>query len=354
MKVLYQLLAISFLLISLEVKSQELDSIFSIAGKRGFSGIVLYGKNGKIIYHKATGFRSFESKIPLLKTDISELASVSKQFTAMIIMICKEKGFLQYEDALEKYIDIPYKNITIRNLLQHTSGLPDYQDIMDKYWDKSKVAGNEDIIAYLNKYIVPVSFEPGLKYEYSNTGYVLLASIAEKLTGKSFTTLCKDWIFTPLQMKDTKIRANDEKNKEKRFAYGHLQDSLNNYINAKNFHSSDYTIWLGNRRGPGRISSTAPDLFKWDQGLYTNKIISQSALKEAFTSGTNKQGDVINYGFGWDISTNKKGEQIVSHTGSNPGYATIIIRNLTTKEVFVMLNNNDHPAAGLLTELFLK
>ena len=354
MKFSNQLLTISLLFLNFGVKSQKLDSLFKVAGENGFSGIVLHGKNGKIIYHNATGFRSFEDKKPLLKTDISELASVSKQFTAMIIMICKRKGLLQYDDLLEKYIDIPYKKITIRQLLQHTSGLPDYQDIMDKHWDKSKVAGNEDIIAYLNKYIVPVSFEPGLKYEYSNTGYVLLASIAEKVTGKPFTTMCKDWIFTPLQMKDTKIRTNEEKNKEKRFAYGHMQDSLKNYINAKNFHSSDYTIWLGNRRGPGRISSTALDLFKWDQGLYTNKIISQSLLKEAFTSGTNSLGEKINYGFGWDISTNKKGEQIVSHTGSNPGYATIIVRNLSTKEVFIMLNNNDHPSGKMLTELFLK
>ena len=147
---------------------------------------------------------------------------------------------------------------------------------------------------------------------------------------------------------------NAEKNVEKRFAYGHMPDTLNNYINAKNFHSSDYTIWLGNRRGPGRISSTAIDLFKWDQGLYTNKIIGQGSLREAFVSGTTNKGEKINYGFGWDISLNKKGEQIVSHTGSNPGYATIIIRNLTTKEVFIMLNNNDHPSAALLTKLFLK
>lgn len=352
---MFKLLSLCWCLaISFNVKTQNIDSVFNLVSQKGFSGIVLYAKNGKIIFHKAAGFKSFEDKRPLLKNDISELASVSKQFTAMIIMLCKEKGLLKYDDLLEQYITIPYKNITIRQLLHHTSGLPDYQDIMDKNWDKSKVAGNEDIIDYLNKYIVPVSFQPGEKYEYSNTGYVLLASIAEKVTGKSFLTLCKEWIFNPLKMRDTKIRTNEEKNVEKRFAYGHMPDTLNNYINAKNFHSSDYTIWLGNRRGPGRISSTAIDLFKWDQGLYTNKIIGQGSLREAFVSGTTNKGEKINYGFGWDISLNKKGEQIVSHTGSNPGYATIIIRNLTTKEVFIMLNNNDHPSAALLTKLFLK
>jgi CubicO group peptidase (beta-lactamase class C family) len=272
----------------------------------------------------------------------------------MIIMMCKEKGLLNYDDKLEQYINIPYKEITIRQLLQHISGLPDYQAIMDQYWDKSKVADNTAIIDYLNKYIMPVSFLPGEKYEYSNTGYVLLASIAEKVTGQDFIKLCQEWIFTPLQMKDTNIRSNDQKSKEKRFALGHLPDSLGNLVNANKFHSSDYTIWLGNRKGPGRVSSTAMDLLKWDQALYNEKLVSNHTLTEAFTSGINNEGKDINYGFGWVVTKDKEGQKIIYHTGSNPGYATIIIRIPNTKETFIMLNNNDHKSKGKLTEIFLK
>ena len=165
-------------------QDRQFDSLLSSA--KDFSGVLLVTDKGKPIYEKAIGFREFAKNLPLKETDIFELASVSKQFTAMIIMMLKEKSLLQYDDLLEKYIEVPYKGITIRHLLTHTSGLPDYQDIMDKYWDKSKIAGNEDAIAYLNKYAPPKRFEPGTKYEYSNTGYLLLASVAEKVSGKDY------------------------------------------------------------------------------------------------------------------------------------------------------------------------
>src|SRR5829696_8065295 len=117
---------------------QKFDSLFG--AQKNFSGVVLVAENAKHVYHKAFGYREFEKQIPLKTSDIFELASVSKQFTAMIIMMLKEKGMLNYDDSVSKYLEIPYKGITIRHLLTHTSGLPDYQDIMDKYWDKSRVA----------------------------------------------------------------------------------------------------------------------------------------------------------------------------------------------------------------------
>src|SRR5688572_15864792 len=167
-----------FLLLSLRALSQEekIDSL--LIAEKDFSGVILIAENGNPIYHKAFGYREFADHIPLQKKDIFELASVTKQFTAMVIMMLKEKGKLNYEDLVEKYLDVPYKSITIRHLLTHTSGLPDYQEIMDQHWDKSKVAGNPDIIEYLNRYKPPSLFEPGTSYQYSNTGYVLLASVA--------------------------------------------------------------------------------------------------------------------------------------------------------------------------------
>jgi CubicO group peptidase (beta-lactamase class C family) len=169
-----------FLLVTSNVFSQQekLDSLF--AAQKDFSGVVLIAEKGKPVYYKAFGYREFETQIPLQKTDIFELASVSKQFTAMIIMMLKEKGMLNYDDSVSKYLEIPYKGITIRNLLTHTSGLPDYQDIMDKYWDKTRVAGNPDCIEYLNKYAPPKHFEPGEKYEYSNTGLYVAWQVLRK------------------------------------------------------------------------------------------------------------------------------------------------------------------------------
>jgi CubicO group peptidase (beta-lactamase class C family) len=337
------------LLISGNIFSQQerLDSLFAVA--KDFSGVVLIAEKGKPVYHKAFGYREFEKQIPLQTPDIFELASVSKQFTAMIIMMLKEKGLLNYEDSVSKYLEIPYKGITIRNLLTHTSGLPDYQDIMDKYWDKSKVAGNLDCIEYLNKYSPPKRFEPGEKYEYSNTGYLLLASIAEKASGKDFIELCRKWIFRKLKMKSTAIRTLEEKKATNNFAIGHIYVAeRNKYVRADSFPSSDYTIWLGNRKGPGRISSTASDLLKWDKALYTEKLIKHSTLQDAFTPMKLNDGSFSNYGFGWSLRTDPVLGKIVSHNGDNPGYKTQIIRYIDKKKTIILLNNNAHQNFGAI------
>lgn len=328
-------------------QEKQLDSLLGPATR--FSGVLLIADKGKPVYYKAAGYREFAAKIPLKKTDIFEMASVSKQFTAMIIMMLKEKGLLDYDDLLEKYIGVPYKGITLRHLLTHTSGLPDYQDIMDKHWDKSKVAGNEDCIAYLNTYAPPKLFEPGAKYEYSNTGYLLLASVAEKASGRDFIALCREWIFRPLKMKDTDIRTLAEKAATKNFALGHIYvKARDTYVRADSFPSSDYTIWLGNRKGPGRISSTAADLLKWDQALYTEKLVKGSTLAEAFQPMKLNDGTFSNYGFGWMLQNDSLRGRIVMHTGDNPGYKTQIIRYLDQRKTIIGLNNNAHAGFGAL------
>jgi CubicO group peptidase (beta-lactamase class C family) len=305
--------------------------------------VVLVADNGKPVYHKALGYREFEKNIPLQTSDIFELASVSKQFTAMIIMMLKEKGKLKYDDLMEKYIDVPYKEITIRHLLTHTSGLPDYQDVMDKYWDKTKVAGNEDCVAFLKKYTPPKLFEPGEKYTYSNTGYMLLASIAEKASGNDFIELCRKWIFKPLKMKSTDIRTLEEKKATTNFAMGHIYvKERDRYLRADSFPSSDYTIWLGNRKGPGRISSTAADLLKWDQALYTERLVKQGTLEEAFSTMKLNNGLHSVYGFGWSILVGSAHGKVVRHAGSNPGYSTMIVRFIDQKKTIILLNNNEH------------
>ncbi len=330
---------------------KKIDSLFSAQKDpiaTGFSGVVLVAENGKPIYQKVFGYRDFANQTLLQISDIFEMASVSKQFTAMIIMMLKEKGKLNYDDLVEKYLSIPYKGITIRHLLTHTSGLPDYQDIMDKYWDKTKVAGNEDCIAYLNKYAPPKLSEPGTKYAYSNTGYLILASLAEKASGKDFIELCRKWIFEKLKMKNTNIRTLEEKKATTNFAIGHIyvkeksQPSLlaGRYVRADSFPSSDYTIWLGNRKGPGRISSTAADLLIWDKALYTDKLIKQATLQEAFSPMQLKDGTFSNYGFGWMLRTDSTLGKIVYHTGDNPGYKTQIIRYMDKKKTIIILSNN--------------
>jgi len=350
MKLLIAVTLLLFPMLTCIGQERILQDALKIAESNNFSGVVLVAEDGKILLEKAIGYRSFEEKIPLQASDIFELASVSKEFTAMVIMICQEKGKLDYDDPVDKYLDIPYKGITIRHLLTHTSGLPDYQAVMDEHWDKSRVAGNQEILDYLRRYSPPVLFQPGEKYEYSNTGYVLLASIAEKATGKDFITLSRDWIFEPLGMHSTDIRSLEEKVGVTKFAAGHLKDSLGNYVNANKFHESDYTVWLGNRKGPGRVSSTAEDLLKWDQALYTKKLVSKETLQEAFSPYVLNDGTRSYYGFGWEVDPKSPFGKMVMHTGDNPGYQSIIVRFIEENKTVIVLNNNYHPDQIKLVE----
>ncbi|MEN9600032.1 MAG: hypothetical protein RL596_2353 [Bacteroidota bacterium] len=345
-KKIFALLLLIILKTTTNAQEQAIASIVdSFASKESFNGVVLIAEKGKPIYKKVIGYRTFENKAPLKEDDIFELASVSKQFTAMVIMMLQERGKLQFDDSINQYVSVPYAGITIRHLLTHTSGLPDYQAIMDQYWDKSKVAGNEDIIAYLHKYHPPSLFAPGEKYNYSNTGYVLLASIAEKASGIDFIQFCNTEIFKKLGMKSTAIRTLAEKAAVKNFAIGHMYvPERSQFIRADSFPSSNYTIWLGNRKGPGRISSTAEDLLKWDQALYTEKLVKQITLAEAFSSATLNNGKESSYGFGWDISSDKDGNKIVSHNGDNPGYKTQIVRFLNSRRTLIVLCNNAIPS----------
>ena len=339
------MLAVVLLVLVSSCKKQEaasskltpkIDSLFATA--KDFSGVVLVADSGKVLYHKAFGYRNFDAKEAMDTTSIFELASVSKQFTAMVIMMLKEEGKLRYDDPIDKYIPgLPYKDITIRHLLTHTSGLPDYQQVMDEHWDKTKVAGNPECIEYLIQYHPPIHFIPGEKYEYSNTGYMLLASIAEKASGIDFISFARTRIFVPLEMTSTDIRSQEQKTMLRNMAWGHIWvNEKNVYVRADSMIQFNYGIWLGNRKGPGRISSTTSDLLKWDQALYKNQLVSDSTLQEAFTPIKE------NYGFGWMIVNDPKFGKLVWHNGDNPGYKTKIMRFIDRHRTVIVLCNNAH------------
>ena len=270
-------------------KVQKIDSLLTNLYNTGdLNGNVLIAEKGKVIYNKSFGFSNESTKEKLNENSIFELASVSKQFTAMAIVILKEKGKLNYDEKISKYIPelSHYANITIRNLLNHTSGLPDYGALMDTTFDKTKIATNKDIISAFAKYKPAVLFEPNTKWEYSNLGYDLLASVIEKASGMSYGDYLTQAIFKPLKMENTFVYTRRYAPKKvANYAYGYVySDSLKKYVLPDDLDEFKFVVWLDGVVGEQTVNSTVVDLLKWDRALYTNKLISKKSKREIFRS----------------------------------------------------------------------
>jgi CubicO group peptidase (beta-lactamase class C family) len=319
-------------------EAEAVNTLMTNLYARGqFNGSIIVARDGKVIYRNAFGQANSESHRKFTPTTPSCLASVSKQFTSMLVMMLSEQRKINYEDPISKYIPklASVDGITVRHLLTHTSGIPDVGDLDI---DHPGLTESEVLQAVIKQHSqFP---KPGLRYQYSNTGYILLAMIVEQVTGKSFSDCLREDIFNPLGMNSTFLDDGSGHN---------LNLAATGYDQYGNIDGSppaaagfpllrhllpDYT------KGDGGIYSTVDDLLKWDEALSTNKLVRQSTLAEAFTPGKVKEG-VSTYGFGWNISRKYLlfGDKYVWHTGSTGGYRAFIGRRLGEKLTVIMLTN---------------
>lgn len=328
-----------------KTKADKLDSLFTKNYEdKIFNGNVLIAEKGKIIFQKSFGVADYETKRLLNNTTIFELASVSKQFTAMGIVLLEKQGKLKYDDPISKFIPELsfYKNITVRNLLNHTGGLPDYIGLFQKNWDKSKFATNKDIVTEFAKYKPEISFQPNEKYEYSNTGYALLGYIIEKASGKTFGDYLEANIFKPLGMKNTFVyRSRFQPKVIENYAKGFIENDFKSIISPDNLGKSYYTYYLDGMVGDGMVNSTTEDLLKWDRSLYTDKLVNEKDKAIIFQGAKLNDGKMTNYGFGWQIGENKEYGKVVAHSGSWAGYTNYIERNLSKDQTIIILQNID-------------
>jgi CubicO group peptidase (beta-lactamase class C family) len=327
-------------------KVQKLDSIFEVQYKKGkFNGNILIAEKGEAIYKRSFGLANEITKEKLTENSIFELASVSKQFTAMAIVLLQKVGKLRYDDKVSKYIPELsfYGDVSIRNLLNHTGGLPDYMGIMDTVFDKSKIATNKDLINIFAKNKPASVFAPNTKYEYSNTGNALLASVIEKVSGLSYKNYLDKAIFKPLQMTNSFVYTRRfAPRKIKNYAYGYVYiEKAKKYVLPDDYDETNMVIWLDGIVGDGTVNSTIGDLLKWDKALYTDVLINDDDRKEIFSGISLVNGKKSNYGFGWQVENNKFFGKIVNHTGGWPGYATFIERSLDSNKTIIVLQNNE-------------
>ena len=327
-----------------ERKIARIDSVLSYLHERDlYNGTVLVGEKGKVLFKKAYGITNTIDSKPLTTSSAFNLASVSKQFFTMMVMILKEQGKLQYDDKVTKYLpQFPYDKITVRHLMNHTSGLPEYFDVATNNMGLLDTLTNESLLDLLAAKKPSVVFEPGEKFEYCNTNYTTVASVIEKVSGTSCDRFFQQYIAVPLKMTNSYIYNLTMKAYPASRVFGFKIEDGKKVLN--DLMRFDGVV------GDGNVYSTVDDLYKWDQALYTEKLVKKSTFQEAITSGKLNDGKETGYGFGWFIP---KAGEIVNHTGGWVGFNTMIVRHINTNQTLVILDNSgNYRAARIVGAIF--
>jgi N-acyl-D-amino-acid deacylase len=325
---------------TVETKVDELLKEFDRPDVPGATVAVF--RDGHVMLAKGYGLANLKEHTPAGPRTDYRIASLSKQFTAMCVMLLKERGSLSYDDPVVKFLpDFPEigQRITVRQLLGHTSGLVDYEDLIAP--SQTAQLKDRDVLELLQRQ-PGTYFAPGTQYRYSNTGYALLALIVEKSSGKDFATFIKENIFLPLGMTESVAYEAGISTVPQR-AYGYRQTDAG-FVEADQSLTSAVL-------GDGGIYTSVLDYFRWDQALYGTRLVSRETLQDAFTPGRLSDGTSTGYGFGWEIE--RRGAALVHrHNGDTCGFNTAV-RRVPERQltVVVFTNRAGKQAAAIADEL---
>lgn len=291
---------------------------------------LLVVSNGVPVVRRSWGMADLENHISAEPRTNFRLASVTKQFTAAAILLLREDGKLSLDDRVRKWfpsLPAAIDSVTIQHLLTHTSGIIDYEDIIPK--GTTKQVHDADVLHLLESQD-STYFRPGSKYQYSNSGYSLLALIVERASGKKFPAFLHDRIFAPLGMNNT-------------VAY---EEGISTVSNRAFGYTRKDSAWVRRDQsltsavlGDGGIYSSIDDLTRWDAALYDSRLLSDESRRLAFSPHTDTDKPDIKYGFGWRIT----GETLW-HSGETSGFRNVIVRNPARHLTVVVLTNRDNPA----------
>ncbi|HLN52457.1 MAG TPA: serine hydrolase domain-containing protein [Lentimicrobium sp.] len=310
----------------------KIDSLVNkFSSRYRFSGNIMVAYGGSEIYSKSVGYADPLKKEPAKPETIFQLASVSKQFTAAAIMLLQSDGRLDINDSLSKYIpELPYKGVLINHLLHHISGMPNYMYLIDKYWHNEQPPDNEDAIDLMAKYKIPLFFKPGSRYDYSNTGYVLLATIVQRITGLSLNDFLQKRIFQPLGMKSTFVYSSSDSTSKRLQADG-FRATKRGYVRIRDSHHDGIV-------GDKGVCSTTADLLKWDNALYETSLFNDDLKALVFSPAVTSAGKEIPYGCGFRLK-DCNGCKVVYHNGIWEGSRTNFHRFIDSRNTIIVLNN---------------
>jgi CubicO group peptidase (beta-lactamase class C family) len=308
--------------------SNDLDSIFQKLTNTGdFSGSVLVARNGAVVLDKSYGLADRQKNIPITPQTKFPIGSITKQFTAMAVLMLQEQGKLNVQDGICNYLEKcpeAWKPVTIHQLLTHTSGIP---DPLEAFWtqDISSPAPLEQMIA--DAAAKPLEFQPGAKFSYNNTGYDLLGKIIENVSSQTYGIFLQEHIFQPLSMSNTSFDPNQH-------------DLAIGYKDQTGKIANPFNLWVA--FSAGALYSTVEDLYLWDQALYTEKLAPQKDLDTMFTPYTSlPDTGGMGYGYGWTIGTDHQ-HRFVGHEGLAYGYRSLILRYPDDHVTIIILSNQEN------------
>ena len=332
-------------------KARQIDELVSLYHKyEQFNGSVLVAENGKVIYKKGLGLANMEWNIPNEPDTKFRLGSITKQFTATLILQLVEQGKIKLDGKISDYLDAYRKDtgskITIHHLLSHTSGVPNYTALPGFFQGVSR---NPYMVAeFIKQYASgDLEFEPGTKFNYSNSGYFLLGAIIEKVTGKPYEQVLKENILEPAGMKNTGYDHYDQI----------ISKRASGYIKTPNGYQNAPYLDMSIPYAAGSLFSTVEDLYLWDQALNGDKILSAKSKEAMFTA------NLSNYGYGFvmrkiTLGPNKIVVPVIEHGGGINGFNTTIVRLVGDKRLIVLLDNTsqgrylDKIVAGITNILY--
>ena len=321
--------------------------------KGGFNGAWLYAEKGEIISKGAFGWVDAENTLPMREDSIFEMASVTKMFTATAVMLLVREGKLGLDDAYTKYFpEYPYAGVTIRHLLTHTSGMPDFdvEELVGPVLDEeNRIPENCEIIDLIRKTGEDAACAPGEAFNYSDVGYMLLANAVEKVSGMAFEDFMKKNIFEPAGMKDSGIyhtrrdgRPND------RFTRNMVLEDGTFVPSDLSEHTRSYVVGSDGMNGCDYLYTTVFDMLAWDRALREETVLTREEQDIMYAPMPLNNGDIAGadedsdgYGFGWCFKTEPESGLIVRHSGGMPGLETWFERFVDADKVLVIMNCRD-------------
>jgi CubicO group peptidase (beta-lactamase class C family) len=307
---------------------------------------LLVAKNGNVVRAQGYGFSSVELQVPVKPETLFQSGSVGKQFTATGIMILVEEGKIRLDDPISSYLTggpSAWNQVTVRELLSHTGGFTDYP----KDFDLRKDYSEPELLKIVAG--IPLAFEPGSNWSYSNLGYLTLGILIHQVTGEFYGDFLQQRIFKPLGMKTTRIMSEADIIPNRAAGYQLVKGELKN---------QDWVSPTVNTTADGSLYFSILDLAKWDAGLYTEKLLKRSSLEQMWTPVKLKNGQVNSghYGFGWFVE-NVGGKRVVRHEGEWQGFTTFITRHLDNRTTVVVLTNlagdKPEPIAEHIADMYI-